>query len=46
LLKDLRDVAATSSAPDYWHERVAEYRPRYCRKSNLMSRFDAAGFPS
>jgi hypothetical protein len=46
LLGDLRDVPTASSTNQRWHQRVAEYRRRYSRKSSLMSRFDAAGFPS
>ena len=44
--KDLRDLAAMSSADKTWCQRVAEFRDRYSRKSSLMKRFDAAGFPT
>lgn len=45
-LKDLRDLAAMSSTDDQWRKRLAELRRRYSRKSSLMKRFNAAGFPS
>ena len=45
-LQDMRDVAAMSSAADQWEGRVAKLRRRHARKSSLMKRFDAAGFPS